>query len=248
MATADMTDKIKMSSLPLLQHSQTYGLPKTHFFSYLQIRSFVQKTFISFPDKPTKTQYDCILELNSDRKGLISQVYGFFININPHSTAHLKRAWDTDLGVDLTEDQWDSILDLIHTSFTSALHGLIQMKVVHRVHLTNARLAKIYPNIEPLCPRCRGQPADLIQTSRHILPSKAYVVIAFTTLLARCLILFKWKQQTPPSFSKWIQDIFFFLKLEKIKYTLKGSAQTFVKVWRPFLDFYDSLQEPLHAD
>ena len=91
----------------------------------------MQKTFISFPDKPTKTQYDCILELNSDRKGLISQVYGFISNINPHSTAHLKRAWDTDLGVDLTEDQWDSILDLIHTSSTSALHGLIQMKVVH---------------------------------------------------------------------------------------------------------------------
>ena len=110
----------------------------------------MQKTFISFPDKPTKTQYDCILELNSDHKGLISQVYVLISNINPHSTAHLKRAWDTDLGVDLTEDQWDSILDLIHTSSTSALHGLIQMKVVHRVHLTNARLAKIYPNIEPL--------------------------------------------------------------------------------------------------
>ena len=109
MATADMTDKIKMSSLPFLQLSQTYGRPKTHFFSYLQIRSFVQKTFISFPDKPTKTQYDCILELNSDHKGLISQVYVFISNINPHSTAHLKRAWDTDLGVDLTEDQWDYI-------------------------------------------------------------------------------------------------------------------------------------------
>ena len=74
-----------------LQLSQTYDLPKTHFFHYLQIRSFVQKIFGSFPDKPTKTHYDCILELNSDRKGLIS--YNCIGNIDPHTTAHLKRAW-----------------------------------------------------------------------------------------------------------------------------------------------------------
>ena len=94
-----------------LQLAQTYALPKTHFFRYLQIRSFVQKSFGSFPDKPTDTHYDCILELNSDCKGLISQVYNC---------------------------------------------------VIHRAHLSNARLARIYPSIEPLCPRCRGQPADLI--------------------------------------------------------------------------------------
>ena len=72
--------------------------------------------------------------------------------------------------------------------------------------------------------------------SRDSLPNKAYVVIAFTTLLARRLILLNWKQRTPPSFSKWIKYVLYFLQLEKIKYTLKGSAQNFVKVWRPFLD------------
>ena len=145
-----------------LQLAQTYALPKTHFFRYLQIRSFVQKSFGSFPDKPTDTHYDCILELNSDCKGLISQVYNCIGKIDPCTTAHLKQAWDTDLGVVLTEDQWESILNLTHTSSTSALHGLMQMKVIHRAHLSNARLARIYPSIEPLCPRCRGQPADLI--------------------------------------------------------------------------------------
>lgn len=83
------------------------------------------------------------------------------------------------------------------------------------------------------------------EESRAVLPAKAHVVIALTTLLARRLILFKWKQHTPPSFSHWIKDVMYFLKLEKIKYTLKGSSQTFLKVWRPFLDYYESIQEPL---
>lgn len=80
--------------------------------------------------------------------------------------------------------------------------------------------------------------------SRAFLPAKAHVVIALTTLLARRLILFKWKQHTPPSFSHWVKDVMYFLKLEKIKYTLKGSSQTFFKVWKPFLEYYDSAGTP----
>lgn len=130
--------------------------------------------------------------------------------------------------------------------------GLMQLKVVHRVHSTNASLARIYPNVEPFCPRCRGQLADLIHmfwlcpklssfwrdvwntiglipVETHVLLlNKANVVVAFSTLLARQLILLKWKQQTP-FFTKWIKVVLYFLKLEKIMYTLKGSSQTFIK-------------------
>lgn len=53
------------------------------------------------------------------------------------------------------------------------------------------------------------------EESRAVLPTKAYVIIAFTTLLARRLIFFKWKQHTPPSFSHWVKDVMYFLKLEK---------------------------------
>ena len=144
------------------QLSQAYSLPKNHFFRYLQIRSFIQTTFHSFPAKPTKSHIDCILKLKSDSGRLVTQMYDLIQKIDPHSTESLRKAWDSDLGVVFRDDQWKSVLDLIHTSSTSAKHGLIQLKVVHRVYSTKARLAKIYLNLDPLCPRCRGQPADLI--------------------------------------------------------------------------------------
>ncbi|KAF3844638.1 hypothetical protein F7725_007801 [Dissostichus mawsoni] len=48
------------------------------------------------------------------------------------------------------------------------------------------------------------------------LPNSAHVVIAFSTLLARRLILLKWKQHSPPSFSQWVKDVMYFLQLEKM--------------------------------
>ena len=280
---------IKDTFASFSQLSQTYDLPKNNFFRYLQVRSFVQKTFDSFPNKPMKSHVDSLLELDLNSRGLISQTYKLINDINPHSLENVRMAWDSDLGVAITNDQWDSILDLIYTSSTSAKHNLIQLKVVHRAHYTNARLAKMYPGSDPLCPRCGGQPADLLHmfwlcpklstfwigifgaygemfTTQFDpdptcaffglapeefcarLPSGANVIIAFTTLLARRLILLRWKQRAPPSFSHWVKDVMYFLTLEKIKYTLRASSQTFDKVWRPFLDYYDSLQEPLDKD
>ncbi|KAF3844323.1 hypothetical protein F7725_007486 [Dissostichus mawsoni] len=62
------------------------------------------------------------------------------------------------------------------------------------------------------------------------------------------LILLSWKDQAPPNFTRWIRDTMHFLKLEKIRYTLKGSVQKFTKIWTPFLNYYDSLQIPLNKD
>ncbi len=60
--------------------------------------------------------------------------------------------------------------------------------------------------------------------------------LAFTTLLARRLILLKWKHVSPPSFDTWLKEVFT-IKLENIRLSLTGSLKTFDKVWRPFLDY-----------
>ncbi len=39
--------------------------------------------------------------------------------------------------------------------------------------------------------------------------------LAFTTLLARRLILLKWKHVSPPSFDTWLKEVFTCNKLEK---------------------------------
>lgn len=150
----------------------------------------------------------------------------------------------------LIDDQWNSVLDCAHTLSVHTKRAFIQLKVVYRVHLTNATLEN---NLEPCCARCRSQPAvlmcDLITDvlaapeDHHIrnlhklhilwdpirpwtrcslwfnlkeilLPKKTLFVIAFTTLLSNFLILSKWAWHAPPSFSHWVGEVMYFLKVK----------------------------------
>lgn len=65
--------------------------------------------------------------------------------------------------------------------------------------------------------------------------------IAFATLLARRRILLQWKSALPPSTAQWLKDLMYYLKLEKIRYTTRGSEVTFFKKWRPFIDSFNDL-------
>ena len=58
--------------------------------------------------------------------------------------------------------------------------------------------------------------------------------IAFVTLLARRLILLRWKSPTSPSHTIWIKDVLNHMKLERIRCLLGGSMKTFDEVWTPF--------------
>ena len=66
--------------------------------------------------------------------------------------------------------------------------------------------------------------------------------LAFCTLLARRLILFKWKEPLPPTYSHWIREVMQFIKLERIRYSLRGSIAKFDTAWQPFLSFIESME------
>lgn len=67
-------------------------------------------------------------------------------------------------------------------------------------------------------------------------------VIAFASLIARRRILLQWKAVSPPSTASWLSDIMSFLKLEKIKFTIKGSSDKFFTHWQPLLAYVDGLK------
>ncbi|KAJ4918953.1 hypothetical protein JOQ06_024410 [Pogonophryne albipinna] len=80
------------------------------------------------------------------------------------------------------------------------------------------------------------------------LPSYFAELVAFLTLLARRAILLRWKGPCPPSHSQWIKDALHFMRLEKIKYSLRFSEQKFYKIWQPFLEHVRSLQIDVDPD
>ena len=93
-------------------------------------------------------------------------------------------------------------------------------------------------NLEP-CPQIAifGVPRDTLTLQ----PTHADV-IAFSSLLARRRILLMWKSPSPPSISTWLVDMMFFLKLEKIKFTTRGSIDKFQTRWQPFISHFNNLE------
>ena len=186
----------------------------------------------------------------------------------------LREAWQADLNVQFTDVAWSNVFLRIHSSSICARHGLIQFKVAHRLHLSKARISKMYPSSDSSCNRCKNSPATLAHMfwlspklvsywssifdalskilKRPIAPNPLTAVfgiqcegdnlfraqsnsIASVTLIAR--ILLNWKQATPPSFKHWIRDTLQFLKLEKLRFALKGSKENFSNVWQPFITY-----------
>ena len=75
--------------------------------------------------------------------------------------AAIRTAWEQDLNYTFTEDVWDSVLDRVHSSSMCSRHALLQFKVVHHIHISKTKLARMYPNVDPTCDKCRGAPASL---------------------------------------------------------------------------------------
>ncbi len=62
-------------------------------------------------------------------------------------------------------------------------------------------------------------------------------IIEVVTLLARRLILLHWKNPHPPSRTQWLREVMQHLKLEKLRYTLNGSSDKFVRICSPFMAY-----------
>lgn len=78
------------------------------------------------------------------------------------------------------------------------------------------------------------------------LPKTKQRVLAFTTLLARRLILFKWKHALPSSHNSWLREVLTHIKLEKVRFSLAGSGEAFNKTWQPFIEYLD--RTTIHPD
>ena len=269
------------------QLSEKYSLPKPQFFRYLQIRSLARSLYPNFPNAPPASLTDSLFMPLPNIKGMISYIYNSMYTLRPVSLNLIKTQWEEDLGDEISDELWESILHRVHSSSICAKHGLIQCKIVHRIHWTRVKLSQIFPDVDPTCERCHSSPASLAHTlwscpNLHEYWSKVFDIlsdvleltispspftalfgvlpptvplssykadfVAFITLVARRLILLRWKSSNAPSFSSLIKDILSFMKIEKIRNTIKGSTRRFYKTWGCLSNYIDNLNLPSVAD
>ncbi len=56
------------------------------------------------------------------------------------------------------------IMISVKSSCGASRHKLIQFKVVHRIYWSRVQLSRIFPDLDPTCPRCGVEPASLLHS------------------------------------------------------------------------------------
>ena len=258
--------------------SQRHDLPRTNFFRYLQARSFVKGFCSTFPHLPADLPK--ILDKPETWIKMMSKLYTGILQANTSPQITAKQGWEKELGIQLPDPWWERAKLQVNSSSSCARLNLIQFKVLHRMHFSKAKLAKIFSGSSEACNRCAFVPADLAHTfwscSRLTgfwksffkimsevlgvaitpcpliaifgVPSnypefrkQGLNVLAFASLIARRRILLHWKLPKPPAEQSWQTDLMSFLKLEKIKFSLRGSTGKFYTTWQPLISYFDNV-------
>ncbi len=87
--------------------------------------------------------------------GLTSLFVNAFKDEINFSSLYLKAAWEEDLGIQITETDWDKCLLSVYSCSINSRHQLIQYKVLHRLHYSKTKLSKFYPSVSPMCDKCK---------------------------------------------------------------------------------------------
>ena len=86
---------------------------------------------------PAPIELYTLMNQPPDSKKFVSRFVDLFTAFNPTLTQNLKEAWERDLGVIITDEDWSSYLKDIHKCSINSRHQLIQFKVLHRLHYSS---------------------------------------------------------------------------------------------------------------
>lgn len=137
-----------------------FNLPRSDFFRYLQVRSFLLKhpdwNNIKKSDSPIE-RYLIGIRDRKHTKRPISSLYGALSSMKQENTLHIKQKWERELELDISEEVWKSICSEIHKVTNANVWREFQWKVVNRFFRTPHILSKIDPSRSSACWRECGE-------------------------------------------------------------------------------------------
>lgn len=139
-----------------------FGVPRTNFFKYLQLRHAMQTQ--SNLTTLTLTDHTLIQGtfMDEDKKGMISRGYKILLSaLQDPSRLPCRQGWEGDIGA-IDGEKWDLCLSSAPLVSVSASQKLLHLYMLHRAYRTPVRLHKWGFRDTPLCPKCEGDHSYLI--------------------------------------------------------------------------------------
>ena len=98
-----------------------YGIPKTDFYRYLQLRTFLtghKEWGKLIKTSPIKQLLIEIQTRNRDEK-IISRLYNIFLSMNTQNSLWIKQRWEAEMDIDISQEAWEEVCSEAHRATSS---------------------------------------------------------------------------------------------------------------------------------
>ena len=147
------------------QLKDEYGIKQQDFFWYLQVRNFVTRdTTILQCQNSSHLERQLFLQ-KSGRS--ISLFYNVLKGYNTTNTYFLKGLWERELSVEIRDDGWNDARKNAKTLSVCNRVRAMQLKLLHRSHISPSQCHKFNPDASPLCPKCKIETGSLTHCLWH---------------------------------------------------------------------------------
>lgn len=140
---------------------ERYNVPQTHFFKFLQLRSFISSKQNHSLSCPPLTVLEELALNNQNGRGQISLLYDMFLSASKESSDSKRLAWSEDLNEEITDYEWQQICKEAQCFTINTKFKMIQYNWIMRTYLTPAKLSKFYPNTPDVCVKCQTHEGNL---------------------------------------------------------------------------------------
>lgn len=129
------------------QLESEFNLPRTDFFRYLQLRSFMttHKEWGKLI-RPTSIEKFLIKQLSHEDRKIISKLYNIFLSTTKaHNSEHIRQRWEAETNREISVDTWKEICTEAHLATNSNTWREFKWKVITRFFRTPTITSKIGP-------------------------------------------------------------------------------------------------------
>ncbi len=249
----------------LEQLTNKYNLTKQDFFCFLQIRHYIthSTTLIVHPEISAIER----MLFQQKLKVSLSSLYGVLNGLSAPDTRGVRGVWEEELSVTLDEEIWNSIWVNAKKISICTRARAIQLKIMHRLHISPHRRHLFNRSLSPLCLKCKTNVGTLthcfwschklqqywteiireiesilhinidMDPSKHARTSTSKRLYNILTFAARKNILLQWVSDKAPSVSGWQKIISELIPLEYLTGIMHSSVDQFFRVWQPYLNY-----------
>ncbi len=135
------------------QLTNSYKLGKQDFFCFLQIRHNITHS-TTLIDHPEISAVEKIL-FQQQLKLSLSSFYRVLIGFSTTDVQGVRGVWEKELSVTIDEEKWDTIWSLAKKISICTRTRAIQLKILHRLHISPHRRHFFNHLLSPLCLKCK---------------------------------------------------------------------------------------------